>query len=495
MYYFGDGFDLYSAVGDAAAGYWDSAVGPAIVPGRFVGSRGLQYGGNTAGLVKSSNSNDSVHHFVFAYDHTTALSGTNIGMYIQISDVGAAQCTVEFRSDGALLLLSGGIGGTVIATWPTAITGINNWNAYEIEVVVHNTAGSISVRKNGNTSNDFTATALNTRGGTANNYANRIQIGAQTAGGPTWIIDDFLWRSDPTAVPWVGDIRCYTRMPASDQSVQFSKNVSTIAVNMGSGSVVGLNANCLQCQRFLTAGGGVLQSATLTPAATSAGHVMAAIYDTTGPNGGPGAVVATSNPLTGLVLGTNTFTFTTAPTLTPNTYYFLAFCSDAALANLPFNNTTFGAVNFPMPYATFPVANPALPTYPLGSAASCPGGVINLTAGNYSLVSEPQQDATTTYVYDNLPGDADFYGISGLPGTPASTVCTTVRGYFEKSDAGAKTGSIQLKSGATTVQATPIFLGTNWGWIWRTDANDPNTGAPWVSTAVNSVQIGPTVVS
>jgi hypothetical protein len=36
-------------------------------------------------------------------------------------------------------------------------------------------------------------------------------------------IDDLLWRSDIASVPWVGDVRCYTRMPASDATAIFSR--------------------------------------------------------------------------------------------------------------------------------------------------------------------------------------------------------------------------------------------------------------------------------
>ena len=56
---------------------------------------------------------------------------------------------------------------------------------------------------------------------------------------------------------------------------------------------------------------------------------------------------------------------------------------------------------------------------------------------------------------------------------------------------------MQLKSGATTVQSTVAgALGSGtWTWLYRTDITDPNTGVAWTPVGVNSVQIGPTVVS
>jgi hypothetical protein len=90
-------------------------------------------------------------------------------------------------------------------------------------VVIHPTAGRFRVRKNGNTSDDFDSGAtLNTRPG-ANSYANKLTLGQQTRRRQSHI-DDLLWRSDASSVPFVGDVRCYTRMPASDASVVFSRS-------------------------------------------------------------------------------------------------------------------------------------------------------------------------------------------------------------------------------------------------------------------------------
>jgi hypothetical protein len=114
---------------------------------------------------------------------------------------------------------------------------------------------------------------------------------------------------------------------------------------------------------------------------------------------------------------------------------------------------------------------------------------------NSTAVSEPQQDGATSYVYDANVGDADFYGIAAITGTPASVVAVTTRGFVQKSDAGSRSGAVQLKSGATTVASPTTALPTTFGWLWRTDQVDPNTGAAWTPAAVNGAQIGPVVIS
>jgi hypothetical protein len=220
----GDGFDLYAAAADMATGYWDTVSGTGtFTAGRFAGSQAFVGAAATTFMAKSSGSNDAVHHIVCAFRQTVAISGSSLYFGIQLVDGTTAQCTIVFRSDGAILLASGGITGTVLATYTGAFPLNNTWYAFEFEVAINNTTGSFAVRKNGNASNDFSAASLNTRGGTANNYANKLQLTASSsATGQN--LDDLFWRSDASSVAWMGDIRCYTRMPASDASVQFSRS-------------------------------------------------------------------------------------------------------------------------------------------------------------------------------------------------------------------------------------------------------------------------------
>src|SRR6185436_13829308 len=122
---------------------------------------------------------------------------------LQLLDGTTIQCSVVFRSDGAIILTSGGVLGTVLATYSGAFPVGSTWYAFEIEVVVNNTTGSITVRKNGSTSADFTLGSLNTRGGTANNYANKMQVACGAGGAINQQIDDLFWRSDASAVAWM----------------------------------------------------------------------------------------------------------------------------------------------------------------------------------------------------------------------------------------------------------------------------------------------------
>jgi hypothetical protein len=145
-----------------------------------------------------------------------------------------------------------------------------------------------------------------------------------------------------------------------------------------------------------------------------------------------------------------------------------------------------------VPYASFPTANPGSLT---GAQLPQAYSFTVTTNNNADFVNETAEDLTTSYVSSNNPGDTDFYTVGPLAVTPASVIAVITRGFIQKSDAGTRTGTVQLKSGGTTVAAPVAVMGTSFGWVYRIDTNDPATGLPWTHTAVSATNIGPLVVS
>jgi hypothetical protein len=490
---FGDSFDLYAATADATAGYWDSGVigSGVLVAGRFAGSQAVSMPNNTATFVKSSGQNDAVHHIIIAYRQTAALSGTVLGLYIQLSDGTTNQCCIVFRSDGVILLTSATPGGTVLATYSGAVTAANTWTAFEFEVIISNTVGRFRARKNGNTSDDFDSGAtLNTRPG-ANSYANKITV-AQSATLNATQFDDFLWRSDAASVPWVGDIRCYTRMPASDVSVQFARApavfsttpftaVTTSTIAAGSG----------RYGAFTAPADGTISSVSLSLNLGYTGNMKCALFASA--SGQPGVVIQSATaPITNPVAGAgNTFSFSPPVAVTKGTQDVVGFDSDTGVTN-GFNAAGAGTgYTSTTPYASFPTSSPG------ASATNAPVFTVSVgPSSNATLVNETLQDAAATYVYSATAGQSDLYAIAALAATPVSVVAVTTRGFIQKSDAGTRNGAVQLKSGAAApVQSTSTALSSSWGWLWRTDATDPATGAAWTPVAVSNVNIGPVVTA
>lgn len=494
-FWFGDGFDTYALPADALLGYWDVLGGtsPALVAGRFSGSRGWQTGtasGTTVVLQKSSGSNDAVHHLVVAINQSAAISGTTNYIWFTLSDGATAQCSVVFRSDGAILLTSGVSTGTTLATYTGALTAINTWYAFEIEVVINNTTGSIAIRKNGNTSNDFSATSLNTRGGTANNYANRLTLGG---GSTSQSIDDLLWRSDAASVPWVGDVRCYTRRPDTDAAAAWTRPATfQMQPYFGGTTSVGLSANAVRYTPFVSQGGAI-GSVIINLTAGYTGNMKCAIYASTAPTSGgaPGTVIqAATAAINNPTIGSNTFTFSPPVSVTRGSQFFVSICTDAATGNVlasastaPYNASAFSLTGS---YATFPTNNPAAS----GGIAALPFFPVVTPAANADLVSDPYEDAAASYVYSSAPGAQDLYTLTGISSTPSTIVGVTTRGLLTKSDAGTRLAAVQLRSGATTVQAAGALSSSAWGWLWRSDQTDPATGAAWTVSGVAAAQIG-----
>ena len=221
------------------------------------------------------------------------------------------------------------------------------------------------------------------------------------------------------------------------------------------------------------------------------GHAKMALYDNTGVGGGPGALLGSSAEIVNPIAGVNTFTVTAGPALRKGVIYWAALWTDVSYVGTGFANPSYLGLtyttSFPSTMTGFTVLGT---TFGIGSQG------VNITAFNAGVVSEPQQDGLTSYVYDSNPGDQDFYGIGSITSTPATVIATTVRAYMQKSDAGTRTAAVQLKSGATVV-ASPTMVLTTSGflWTWRTDLTDPNTGSAWTPAAVNNVQIGPKVIA
>lgn len=488
---FGDGFDLYATATDMINGYWDSGTNignVSLVAGRFSGSRGIltSFASNVF-LVKSSGVNDTVHHIGVAANWPT-FSGSTQNLGLQLVDGTTAQCTIMFRTDGAIVLTSGGTAGTVLATYTGVAAAAGTWYGLEFEVVINNTTGSFTVRKNGNTSNDFTAAGLNTRGGTANNYANRLQIVSGTGGGTLPTLDDLFWSSGAATGSWLGDIRCITRMPASDVTAVFSKAPTNFAQTPFTfGTTTTYGNTTARYTPIVAAYDGTVGAISLSVGTGFTGNLKCSAFNGTAT--GPTTVLSSATTLSNPATGSNTITFPTPFTVAKGAQYWIGFETDVS-ASFNTGGTNTGRSSTTA-YTSFPVASPTVAN---DNAPVCSW---TITIGtNNCLVNEAQEDGLTTYVYDSTVNDADFYTIGTIASTPLTTIAVTTRGYMQKSDAGSRTAAVQLKSGTTTVATPTLTLSTSgFLWAWRTDLTDPNTGSGWLSAAVSAINVGPLVVS
>jgi hypothetical protein len=214
----GDSFDFYAAAADyVTIGKWSGShdTGALTSPStRF--SFGRAHFPRNVNLQKNfaATSSNTVYIALSVFMTT----GATDGAYVQLIDGSSAQVTIRFESNGDITVRSAGVSGTLLGTYSSAYA-VNAWNHFVIKVVIHNTTGSVSIRKNGNTSDDYTLTGVNTRGGTASTQATRLGLkNISGTGSASCGMDDLLVFDDSGAAPntWCGDVRCYTLYPSAD---------------------------------------------------------------------------------------------------------------------------------------------------------------------------------------------------------------------------------------------------------------------------------------
>jgi len=141
-------------------------------------------------------------------------------------------------------------------------------------------------------------------------------------------------------------------------------------------------------------------------------------------------------------------------------------------------------------------------TFAAGAPGSAPTGTaavgtvlwanVTVSGANWFAVSQAPPQGNLSYVFDAVVAHEDLYTYPPLSVPPSAIYAVAVKANLSKSDAGAKTVSMRMKSGATdsagtTASAAP---GTGYGWLSSHFATDPATGAAWTLTGINAAQSG-----
>jgi hypothetical protein len=148
---------------------------------------------------------------------------------------------------------------------------------------------------------------------------------------PSQDIDDLLWRSDPTSVAWMGDVRAYVRMPASDASVQFSRLAPPFFGNVKI-SNAGIVVGSAVFAAFTPSLDMTVSQIAISLNAAYTGNLKCAVYNAVGNTPTTVLQAATApvnNPVTGL---NNTFTFSPSLSLIRGVQYYVAAVTDTAVS-------------------------------------------------------------------------------------------------------------------------------------------------------------------
>lgn len=109
---------------------------------------------------------------------------------------------------------------------------------------------------------------------------------------------------------------------------------------------------------------------------------------------------------------------------------------------------------------------------------------------NYGQVDEIPPNDSTDYVFHATNGTLDLYNVTDGSSGVASVKGCVVRARHQKSDAGAKSVRLLLKSGGTTSNGPDIALSTSWVTSARALRKNPVTGIDFTTSELDALQIG-----
>jgi hypothetical protein len=485
---FCEGFDKYGGANSYGAGVsalltageWNStSASPAIVAPLSQTGQALSLGTITKTLPGAYG------RLIGGLRFNSPLGTVNLGL--QFLDGGSSQAAVQINTTGTVSVRNGLFNsGTVLGTSTASITA-NTTHYIEFDITLAN-AGSYQVWMDGvsilSGSGDTTTTA--------NSSATGIAI--QTAGG-TAIVDDFyVFDASGTTnnAALLTSPRIETQFPTGDAAVQFAAGAAILGSSVTrSGTNQATIANQMRLRAVTPAVACTLNSIAFQAGGTGNGAIQLrpVVYSNVG--AAPGVLLVSGATVTGTTAGAvKTMPVSTPLALTAGTTYWIGHMCDvaqgAALTQLSAANDDVTST------ATFAAGAPG--SAPTGTAAV--GTVlwanVTVSGANWFAVSQAPPQGNLSYVFDAVVAHEDLYTYPPLSVPPSAIYAVAVKANLSKSDAGAKTVSMRMKSGATdsagtTASAAP---GTGYGWLSSHFATDPATGAAWTLTGINAAQSG-----
>jgi hypothetical protein len=487
---FWDGFDKYGPVNSypsnsTMGSEWTTvpSSSASFVAGRFSNSLALQMTYTFVSASRTLPSNYS--RLIGGIALNPNLSG-NSGVIL--GDAGTNQCAVGFNSSGKLVLWNGGLGGTQVAISTASITA-NTWHYIEWDLTFAS-SGSYNVYLDGVSVFSGTGNLKNS----SNSYANQVILIGNTCN----FDDMYLFDSTGSVNNAVrGDSRIETLFPTSDASVAFTPSQGVIGAYYSlSNSTTYMSSGQLYLRKFIAPVSGTLNSISIMPATTSSGaNFKPAIYADN--SGSPGTLLSTGSQVTGATaLTAVTMPLTTPQSLTAGTNYWLGYVTDTTMSMQRDDNSSFATNAGYSASVTYTSAPPSTaPSMSSGqSSVQLWGNVTGMTT-NFSEVNEVPPGGDLSCVTSSTVGAEDRYGFGSLSSTPSNIGGVKVSALLRKTDVGARTITVQLKSGGTEVTGSSQSPAVSYGYFANYLDTDPNTSAAWTASGVNSVTAGTKVAS
>lgn len=462
-------------------------------------------GSGTALLITGSSTTNitAIHTFGANYSRVIVsaavmvnLSG-NVGF--NVCDSGTVQVSVWIDSSGQVNVGRGTFGAGATLFTSAALISSATRHCLEIDVTINNTTGYFQIWLDG-VSLFQSNTSQNTRT-TANNYGNQIQLVAAT--NALIAFDDLVWcdNTSGTGIPF-GNWTIEGLVPTADSAVAFAASNRAVIGPWYSGettSTLSPGADRLVLVPVTLAAGVTLSSVEIWPSATSAGAKMkGVVYSDSG--GAPGSLLSSGTE----VVGTTADVVATLPLVTPQaltggTLYWVGYITDTNFGVRLSDTWSATGQTAANTYASgAPVTAPAM------SAANnpCIWGVGTSPANNVMSINLTTPPVVTTNTPIGWNGSAtvgqqDLFDLSNLSTLSTSIFSVKVSVMADKSDAGARTMDILVKSGPSTSVGSNsgISPATNPGFYSSLFDTDPNTGVGWLASNVDAIKAGYKVAS
>lgn len=398
-------------------------------------------------------------------------------------------CTIQCDAvSGLLSLRTGGTNGTTIGT-PIVAISENSIHYLEWDISFGATSNyhlyldGVSIQSGtGNTGNGFTTADVFMLLSENLTYYDDLYIFDTT--GST---NNAVLNTNP---------RIETRFPSSDAQTQWTNGASLLgSSNSASSGFAAPGANTLFLRPFTSAVAQTIDSVSTIPNATSGSvKFKAVIYSDSA--GSPHTLLSSGVE----VVGSSTATTLTSNLVTPQslssaTQYWIGFITDTSIQlYVSENNFSLGQV----------VSN----TYTSGAPSTAPSMTVDQTdwllwgnctgaATNWESMSQNPPSGDISSINADTVNKEDLYAVPALSATSANIYSVGVRGNFKRSDSGARTVDLRLKSSSTDSAGSNsgISAGQSYGTYDTYFDQDPNGPTGWTLTSANAIEIGPKIAS
>lgn len=524
-----DGFDKYSHWDELEnSGEWTAnelegggSSQPAIVDGLTEPGRAIQIQGGASGGPLRMWKTLSGTYATIVFGFTINMEINNLSDYagVQLLDGATEQLGIGFNGNGQLTVRRGSmVSGTLLDTSTETISNGAN-HTLEVKVTINTTTGSVVANLDGVEITNISGVNTDANAsGQLDTFAFSVDSGGSTAS--TLCKFDNLYILDTTGGSPLNDILgepiVETTFPNSDVQQQWTIQTTYMGEPWRTADVTPQpGANRLYLRKFTAPVTGNIDSLQCIPAATNGtARFKGAIYADNGSGTAPsGSPLKAGDEITGTTAGANlTLTLPSSLAITSGTIYWIGWITDSSvnmyetddgLAAFRATATYTSGVPDPAPSMTSGIENLALWANVSGMSDNYtqvdfnPDGIADAVLLEVSQAGESQALGDLSYNDSSTVNNEDLYGHNALVNNPSTIFSAVTKALIRKTDGGARTIDIRMKSGTTSSSGARSGLSpsTSYTYLWSNFDTDPDTGSAWTKAGLDAASRGQKVAS